>query len=101
MGFMGFTISLIIGMLADNTFITVVLRGLAVLVAFYLLGLLVATIGHKAVEENFKNEMEALQAAADAAAAANSEDGAAVDEDIPLVSGPNVKEEKQDTVAAT
>jgi len=55
----GFGISLIIGLWVDNPFVTVVLRGLWVLLLFYILGCLLSVIGQKVVQENFENEVDA------------------------------------------
>ncbi|MCP4710253.1 MAG: hypothetical protein GY869_16640 [Planctomycetes bacterium] len=54
----GFGISLIIGLWVDNPFVTVVLRGLWVLVLFYILGCLLSVIGQKVIQENFENEVK-------------------------------------------
>ena len=55
----GFGISLIIGLWVNNPFVTVVLRGLWVLLLFYILGCLLSVIGQKVVQENFENEVNA------------------------------------------
>ncbi|MBN1436450.1 MAG: hypothetical protein JW936_05195 [Sedimentisphaerales bacterium] len=70
LGFLAFSVSLIVGTMVDNPFITVVLRALGALVVFYILGLVLVAIGHKAVGENFQSEMEAAREAAELAAAA-------------------------------
>ena len=54
----GFGISLVIGLWVDNPFVTVVLRGLWVLLLFYVLGCLLSVIGQKVVQENFENEVK-------------------------------------------
>ena len=55
----GFGISLIIGLWVNNPFVTVVLRGLWILLLFYILGCLLSVIGQKVVQENFENEVNA------------------------------------------
>ena len=60
MAFLGFSLSLIIGLWVNNSFITVVQRGLVVLVLFYVLGCLLAGLGQKAVQENFDAQVDAL-----------------------------------------
>ena len=60
MAFIGFSLSLIIGLWVNNTFITVVLRSLFVMLVFYLMGFLLAHLGQKTVQENFDNEREQL-----------------------------------------
>ena len=59
----GFGISLIIGLWVDNPFVTVVLRGLWVLLLFYILGCLLSVIGQKVVQENFENEVKSIEQA--------------------------------------
>ena len=59
--FFGFAITLIIGLVVGNDFITIVLRGLGVLVLFYILGLTLSAVGHKAVEENFQTQADAVR----------------------------------------
>ena len=61
MGGLGFAVSLIIGLSVNNTFTTVILRGVAVLVVFYVLGVVLAALGHKVVQENFDIHAEAAR----------------------------------------
>ena len=70
---LGFSTSMFIGLWVDNPFITVVMRSLGVLILFYILGFLLSGIGQKVVEENFNNEIEALQAASQEGAEINDE----------------------------
>ena len=58
MAFLGFGASLIIGLHAGNPYITIVLRALTVMFFFYVLGCILAAIGHRIVRENFDNEAE-------------------------------------------
>lgn len=58
----GFSLSLIIGLWVDNTFITVVLRSLFIMLVFYVLGCVLFILGQKAVQENFDQETQKLQA---------------------------------------
>ena len=61
--FLGFAVSLIIGLWTGNCFVTVVLRALAVMAVFYLVGLLLALVGQKAVQEHFEGELARLEQA--------------------------------------
>jgi len=61
LAFLGFAVSLIIGLYVDNPFNTVVLRALVVLAVFYLLGVTLAALAQRAVQENFDNEVKATQ----------------------------------------
>ena len=61
MAFLGFSMSLIIGLYVNNEFVTTVLRSLVVLVVFYILGCLFSFIGQKAIQENFENEVKRKQ----------------------------------------
>ena len=61
LAFLGFSVSLIIGLWVNNPFVTVILRALWVLVLFYILGCLLSVIGQKVVKENFEKEVEILQ----------------------------------------
>jgi hypothetical protein len=58
MAFVGFGASLIIGLYAGNPYNAIVLRALTVMFFFYILGCILAAIGHKIVRENFDNEVE-------------------------------------------
>ena len=91
LGFLGFGISLIIGLYVGNPFVTLVLRATCVLMVFYILGLILASLGHKVVQENFETQAEELlaeakakaeadaQAKAEAEAAARAQAGAGTD----------------------
>lgn len=59
--FMGFSLSLIIGLWVDNTFVTLVLRSLFIMLIFYVLGCVLFLLGQKAVQENFDNETQNIQ----------------------------------------
>ena len=61
LAFLGFSVSLIIGLWINNPFVTVVLRALCVLVLFYILGCLLSVIGQKVIQENFEKEIKILQ----------------------------------------
>ena len=52
-GLLGFSLSLIIGLWAQNPFVTVILRALAGLVVFYILGTVLSVVGQKVILENF------------------------------------------------
>ena len=58
----GFSLSLIIGLWVDNTFVTVVLRSLFIMLVFYVLGCVLFMLGQKAVQENFENEAQNIKA---------------------------------------
>ena len=60
--FIGFSLSLIIGLWVDNTFVTVVLRSLFIMLVFYVLGCLLFMLGQKAVQENFDQETQKILA---------------------------------------
>ena len=58
--FIGFSLSLIIGLWVDNTFVTVVLRSLFIMLIFYVLGCVLFLLGQKAVQENFEAETQKI-----------------------------------------
>ena len=62
LGFLGFTLSLIIGLWVGNPFVTVVLRALLVLILFYPLGCLLAGLGQKTIQQNFDSHVDAFNA---------------------------------------
>ena len=64
MAFLGFAVSLVIGLWVGNPFITVVTRALAVLFLFYILGCVLAGLGQKVIVENFEIEAEIINAKA-------------------------------------
>ena len=59
MAFLGFSVSMFIGLWVDNPFETVVMRSLVVLMLFYLLGLVLSTVGQKVIVEHFDAESQA------------------------------------------
>jgi len=61
MAFLGFSLTLIIGLWVDNPFVTVVQRAIVVLVLFYIFGSLLSVLGQKVIDENFKTEAKAIQ----------------------------------------
>jgi hypothetical protein len=60
--FLGFSMSLIIGLYAQNPYTTIILRALTVMVLFYILGSVLAYIGQKVIMENFDAEVVAMDA---------------------------------------
>ena len=60
--FIGFSVSLIIGLWVDNPFVTVVLRSLFIMLMFYVLGCVLFVLGQKAVQENFDHETQMILA---------------------------------------
>jgi len=60
MGFVGFSVSLVIGLWADNSYITVVSRALGVMFVFYVIGCILAVLGQKVIQENFDDEVKRL-----------------------------------------
>jgi len=59
--FLGFSLSLIIGLWVDNTFVTLVLRSLFIMLIFYVLGCVLFWLGQKAIQENFNEETKKSQ----------------------------------------
>ena len=62
MAFLGFGLSLIIGLWVENSFVTVVSRGIVVLFLFYIIGCFLAGLGQKVIVENFEAEAEVIKA---------------------------------------
>lgn len=54
LGFLGFAISMIIGLVVNNPFTTLVLRSLFVLLVFYIMGCFLAFLGNLIIKENFE-----------------------------------------------
>lgn len=61
MGLLGFTTTLIIGLMVGNPFLTIVWRAIQILVLFYFLGYFLCHLGLKAVKENFMTEAEIIR----------------------------------------
>lgn len=61
MAFLGFGCALIIGLVVENPFVTVVLRGLAAMAVFYCLGAVLASLGQRAIQENFEQYTQEQQ----------------------------------------
>ena len=78
--FIGFSLSMFIGLWVDNPFVTVVLRSLFIMLMFYVLGCVLYLLGQKAVQENFDTETQAILAAQEADKVESEET-----EDIPEV----------------
>ena len=55
MGLLGFSVSLFIGLVVDNPFITVVTRSLYMLLLFTILGAILSVLGQKVIEEHFES----------------------------------------------
>ena len=81
LGLLGFTFSLIIGLWAQNPFVTVILRALAGLVVFYILGALLSVVGQKVILENF-------HAATSTPAPADADQPADIPDDSQTVAAP-------------
>ena len=62
LGFLGFGLSLIIGLIIQNSYITIVARSLVVMIVFYILGNIMFAIGQKVVNQNFDEEVETIHA---------------------------------------
>jgi hypothetical protein len=73
MAFLGFGCALVIGLSVGNPFVTVVTRGVVVLVAFYGLGFVLGSVGQKVVQDDFDKQANALRTAQDAAQDATAE----------------------------
>ena len=67
MACLGFCCSLVIGLLAGNSFVTIVSRAVVVLAMFYVFGCILAGIGQKVIQQNFDREVEAVRTAEAAA----------------------------------
>ncbi len=61
LAFIGFSMSLIIGLFAQNSYTTVVSRALYVMMVFYMLGLFISVVGDRVIQENFNQEIEILE----------------------------------------
>lgn len=57
LAFFAFAVSLIIGLYVGNSFVTVVLRSLVVLILSYILGVILTSLGQRAVVENLEREI--------------------------------------------
>lgn len=66
MAFLAFGVSLVIGLTVNNPFVTVVLRAVLMLAAFYVLGCVLAAVGFHAVEENAARQAQSLRDASQA-----------------------------------
>ncbi len=67
LGFLAFGLSLLIGLYVGNSFITVVLRSIIAMIAAYVLGVVLAGLGQRAVMENLETEAARLREQAVAA----------------------------------
>ena len=76
MGLLGFSFSLVIGLWVQNPFATVVLRAVAALVIFYILGAVLSVIGQKVILEDFNRQTQARQADGDAVGYGGAEEQA-------------------------
>jgi hypothetical protein len=49
---------MIIGLIVDNPFVTVVTRSVMAMFCFYILGCSLSALGQKVIQENFENEFK-------------------------------------------
>jgi len=61
MGLLAFSVSLVIGLVVNNSFVTIVARSLLVLFLFYLLGCVLSALGQIVVKEHFDRQVRALE----------------------------------------
>ena len=61
MAFLAFTVSMIIGLVVDNPFVTVIGRSIVVMFIFYALGAVLSMIGQKVIQENFEAQADTLR----------------------------------------
>jgi A9-like protein len=71
--FIGFSLSMFIGLWVDNPFVTVVLRSLLIMLLFYVLGCVLFVLGQKAVQENFDTETQDILSAQETVQAESEE----------------------------
>ena len=85
LAFLGFSASLFIGLCTDNSYTTIIFRSLFVMVLFYVLGTVLASIGQKVIQENFDAEAESmdLDGATQQQESQEEPQGAAVADDAP------------------
>ncbi len=62
LSFVAFATALVIGLLSDNDYITIVTRALTIMFVFYFLGNIIGRIGQIAIEESFEREKAAIEA---------------------------------------
>lgn len=62
LSFIAFATALIVGLLSDNGYVTIVSRALTTMLVFYVLGAVVGKIGNIAMEESFEREKAAIEA---------------------------------------
>ena len=83
MAFLGFSLSLIIGLLVGNSFVAVVTRAVVVLFLFYVLGCLLAGLGRKVILQNFQAETEAIAEAIEREVAADTSQKTSTETSVP------------------
>ena len=62
LSFVAFATALIIGLVSDNDYITIVTRALTIMVVFYVLGAVLGRVGQIAIEESFERDKAAIEA---------------------------------------
>jgi len=84
MAFLGFSLSLIIGLLTGNSFVAIVTRAVVILFLFYILGCLLAGLGRKVIVQNFQAEAEAIAEAAKRKVADNTSKKNSTETSVPM-----------------
>ncbi len=61
LSFVAFATALIIGLVAENDYVTIVTRALSAMAVFYVLGVILGHVGQVAIEQSFERQKEAIE----------------------------------------
>ena len=108
LSFVAFATALVIGLVSDNDYLTIVTRALTCMFVFYVLGTVVGHIGQIAIEESFEREKEAIDGEIKAefehkksSGGLDDEDLSEISSDVELIEEPGGAETSQPVGSAT
>ena len=61
LSFVAFATALVVGLVAENDYVTIVTRALSAMAVFYVLGNILGRVGQVAIEQSFERQKEAIE----------------------------------------
>ena len=61
LSFVAFATALLVGLVAENDYVTIVTRALSAMAVFYVLGNILGRVGQVAIEQSFERQKEAIE----------------------------------------
>ena len=96
LSFVAFATALIVGLVAENDYVTIVTRALSAMAVFYVIGNILGRVGQVAIEQSFERQKEAIEQEVRAEFSSGG-DESSVPDDVEIET-PDVLEEIQNQV---